>query len=49
VSTPEMKHVEGKVKLKVKSLCLTKYHAMKTYSGSGGVAPRIIDPGTRWG
>jgi hypothetical protein len=36
-----------KVKL---SLCLTKHHAMKTYwgSGSGRVAPRILDLGTRW-
>jgi hypothetical protein len=31
-----------KVKL---SLCLTKRHAMKTYWGSGGIAPRI--PGTK--
>jgi hypothetical protein len=30
------------------SLCLTKYHAMKTYWGSGGIAPRILDLGTRW-
>jgi hypothetical protein len=38
-----------KVKVKVKlSLCLTKHHAMKTYWGSGGIAPRIIDLGTRW-
>jgi hypothetical protein len=34
-----------KVKL---SLCLTKHHAMKTYWGSGGIAPRITDLGTRW-
>jgi hypothetical protein len=34
-----------KVKL---SLCLTKHHAMKTYWGSGGIAPRILDLGTRW-
>jgi hypothetical protein len=25
------------------SLCLTKHHAMKTYWGSGGIAPRILD------
>jgi len=37
--------VKGK---KVKSLCLTKHHAMKTYCGSGGIAPRIPDLGTRW-
>jgi hypothetical protein len=34
-----------KVKL---SLCLTKHRAMKTYWGSGGIAPRILDLGTRW-
>jgi hypothetical protein len=34
-----------KVKL---SLCLTKHHAMKSYWGSGGIAPRILDLGTRW-
>jgi hypothetical protein len=37
----------GKVKVKL-SLCLTKHHAMKTYWGSGGIAPRILDLGTRW-
>jgi hypothetical protein len=37
------------VKVKVKlSLCLTKHHAMKTYWGSGGITPRILDLGTRW-
>jgi hypothetical protein len=40
--------VKVKVKVKVKfSLCLTKHHAMKTYWGSGGIAPRI-NIGTRW-
>jgi hypothetical protein len=34
-----------KVKL---SLCLTKHHAIKTYWGSGGIAPRILDFGTTW-
>jgi hypothetical protein len=29
-------------------LCLTKHHAMKTYWESGGIAPRILDLGTRW-
>jgi hypothetical protein len=29
------------------SLCLTKYHAMKTYWGSGGIAPRIFGLDTR--
>jgi hypothetical protein len=38
--------VKGKeVKL---SLCLTKHHTMKMYWGSGGIAPRILDLGTRW-
>jgi hypothetical protein len=44
-SMPLVKNGKGKVKL---SLCLTKHHAMKTYWGSGGIAPRIIDLGTRW-
>jgi hypothetical protein len=34
--------------VKVKSLCLTKHHAMKAYWGSGDIAPRILDLGTRW-
>jgi hypothetical protein len=38
-----------KVKVKVNlSLYLTKHHAMKTYWRSGGIAPRILDLGTRW-
>jgi hypothetical protein len=37
--------MQQKVKL---SLCLTKHHAMKMYWGSGGIAPRTIDLGTRW-
>jgi hypothetical protein len=38
-----------KVKVKVKvSLCLIKHHAMKMYWGSGGIALRIPDLGTRW-
>jgi hypothetical protein len=28
-------------------LCWTKQHAMKTYWGSGGIAPRMLDLGTR--
>jgi hypothetical protein len=36
---------EVKVKL---SLCLTKHHAIKTYWGSGGIAPRILNLGSRW-
>jgi urease accessory protein UreH len=31
-----------------RSWCLTKHHAMKTYWGSGGIAPRILDLGTGW-
>jgi hypothetical protein len=30
------------------SLCLTKYRTMKTCLRSGGIAPRILDLGTRW-
>jgi len=37
-------YYKGKVKL---SLCLTKYHAMKTYCGSGCMALRILDLSTR--
>jgi hypothetical protein len=38
------------IKVKVKlSLYLGKHHAMKTYWGSGGIAPRILDLGTRYG
>jgi len=29
-------------------VCLTKYHAMRMYWGSGGIAPRILHLGTRW-
>jgi hypothetical protein len=42
---------KGEVKVKVKvnlSLYLTKHHAMKTYCGSGGIAPRILNLGSRW-
>jgi hypothetical protein len=34
-----------KVKL---SLCLTKHYAMKTYWGSGSIAPHILNLGIRW-
>jgi hypothetical protein len=30
------------------SLCLTKHYTMKTYWGSGGMAPRIFKLGARW-
>jgi hypothetical protein len=35
----------GKGKL---SLCLTKYHIMKTYGGSGGVTVSVLNSGTGW-
>jgi hypothetical protein len=34
----------GKVKVKL-SLCLSKHRAIKTYWGSAGIAPRILDHG----
>jgi hypothetical protein len=38
-----------KVKVRLKlSLCLTMHHAMKTYWGNGGIAPRILDFDPRW-
>jgi hypothetical protein len=37
----------GETEVKVKSLCLTKHHAMKTYWESGCIVPRILDIGTR--
>jgi hypothetical protein len=42
-----MKEKVKKVKVKL-SLRLIKHHAMKTYWGSGGIAPRILDLSTRW-
>jgi hypothetical protein len=39
--------IQVKVKAKL-SLCLIKHHTMKTYWENGGIAPRIIDLGTRW-
>jgi hypothetical protein len=36
-------------KVKVKLSCaLTEYHTMKAYWGSRGIAPCILDLGTRW-
>jgi hypothetical protein len=43
----EADHSPPSYKGKVKSLCLTKHHAMKTYWGNGGIAPLILDLG-RW-
>jgi hypothetical protein len=38
-----------KLKVNVKFPCgLIEHHAMKAYGWSGGVAPRILDLGTRW-
>jgi len=38
-----------RIKVKVKlALCLIKGQAMKTYWGSEGIAPCILDLGTRW-
>jgi len=38
-----------KVKYKLKStLCLTERHAMKTYRGNTGIAPRILILSNRW-
>jgi hypothetical protein len=36
----------GKVRVKL-SLCLTKHHTMETQWGSGGIAPCILNLGTR--
>jgi hypothetical protein len=46
---PYILEVIVNIKVKVKlSMCLTKHHAMKTYWGSGGIAPHILDLGSRW-
>jgi len=36
------------MKGKVVAVLLTEHHAMKAYCGSGGIATRILDFGTRW-
>jgi hypothetical protein len=44
-STNILQMSKGKLKVKVKVKlfpCLTKHHAMKTYWGSGGIAPCIL-------
>jgi hypothetical protein len=46
-SAVDIMYYKGKLKVKL-SLCLTKYHAMKTYWGSGSRAQRSLDLGTRW-
>jgi hypothetical protein len=35
------------LRVEVKSSCFTKHHTMNTY-GSGSIAPRILNLGTRW-
>jgi hypothetical protein len=37
-----------KVKVKLSLGFLTEYCAMKVYWGIASIAPRILDPGTRW-
>jgi hypothetical protein len=48
----EYDHESHVTRVKVKkvklSLYLAEHHAMKTYWESGGIAPRILDLGTRW-
>jgi hypothetical protein len=39
---------KAKQKLSMCILLLTEHHAMKDYCGSWGIAPRILDLGTRW-
>jgi hypothetical protein len=39
---------KGKIKGKVVSVLLTQHHAMKAYSGSGGMASGILDLSIRW-
>jgi len=37
-----------KIKMYSCPCALTEHHAMKVYWGSRGIAPRILDLGTRW-
>jgi hypothetical protein len=51
VRNSQWKGEETKIKIKVKvklSLWLIKHHAMKTYWGSGGIAPCILNLGIIW-
>jgi hypothetical protein len=43
----EVVKVKGKVG-PVLLFSLTEHHAMKAYWGSGCIAPRILELGTRW-
>jgi hypothetical protein len=36
------------MKLQNNDVILTEHHAMKAYWGSGDIAPRILELGTRW-
>jgi hypothetical protein len=47
LQVPVIRVQEGKGK-KGKVFPVPKYHALKTYWGSGGIAPRILDLGIRW-
>jgi hypothetical protein len=40
---------KAKVKVKVKlALCVTKHHAMMMCWGNGGIAPYVLNLGTKW-
>jgi len=41
------RHLLGSKKANL-SVCFIKYHAIKMYLGSGGIAPRILNLDTRW-
>jgi hypothetical protein len=46
---PSVEGIKVKVRGKVVPvLLLTKHHTMKASCGSGGIAPRILELGTRW-
>jgi hypothetical protein len=46
---PEGKSLFGRPRRRWKdNMLLTEHHVMKTYWRSGGIAPRILDPGTKW-
>jgi hypothetical protein len=45
----EDRELSFKYDMDVSSPCaLTEHHVMKAYWGSGCIAPRILDFGTRW-
>jgi len=43
----EVQEMFATIKAKL-SLCFAEHHAIKAYWKSGGIAPAIIDLGTRW-